>query len=254
MKFAIVMPARNEAGNVRRVIESIPAGLARQLLVVDNGSTDATADEARLAGAEVVAEPRRGYGQACLTGLAHLDDEIEVVGFLDADGSDDPRQFVNLLEPIRRDEADFVLSARVLGDARRSLTPQQRFGNWLACFLIRLLWGHRYTDLGPLRVIRRDALDRLGMEDRTWGWTVEMQIKALQRRLRVRQIDVPYRPRIGGKSKISGTVTGTIRAGAKILSTIGRLRLCSSQRVSGPGSRGNLRERQPVGNGNRSGP
>jgi len=191
---------------------------------VDNGSTDATAALALKAGAEVLAEPHRGYGQACLTGLAHLRDDIDAVGFLDADGSDDPRNLLVLLAPIATGEADFVVSARTLGLARQNLSPQQRFGNALACFLIRILWRHRYTDLGPLRVIRRDALEKLRMCDRTWGWTVEMQIKAVQRGLRIRQIDIAYGHRIADQSKISGTVMGTIRAGYKILATIGRLR------------------------------
>jgi glycosyltransferase involved in cell wall biosynthesis len=194
---------------------------------VDNGSSDATAERARLAGADVVSELRRGYGQACLTGIAALRNDIDVVGFLDADGSDATNEMTKLVAPIRAGEADFVLSARVLGTARHNLTPQQRFGNWLACFLIRLLWRHRYTDLGPLRVIRRDALERLQMIDTTWGWTVEMQIKAVEHRLRIVQIPVPYGRRIAGKSKISGTVMGTFRAGTKILSTIGKLYFAS---------------------------
>jgi hypothetical protein len=136
-----------------------------------------------------------------------------------------------VLAPIQAGQADFVVSARTLGLAKKNLSPQQRFGNWLACFLIRLIWRHRYTDLGPLRAIRRDALEKLQMRDTTWGWTVEMQIKAVQHRLRIRQIDVPYGHRIAGKSKISGTITGTIRAGGKIIATIAKLRLtCHSER------------------------
>src|ERR1051325_590897 len=158
MNLALIIPARNEEGNIRRVLESIPPGLARQIIVVDDGGVEDTANEARKTGAEVVFERCRGYGQACLTGLAHLGDHIDVVGFLDADGSEDTQQLRKLFELIRNDKADFVLSARVLGDARANLSPQQRFGNWLACFLIRVLWGHGYTDLGPLRLIRRDAL------------------------------------------------------------------------------------------------
>jgi glycosyltransferase involved in cell wall biosynthesis len=225
MNLAIVMPARNEEGSIGDVIRRIPKGLAKQIIVADNGSTDATADRARASGAEVVSEPRRGYGQACLTGLAHLRDDIDVVGFLDADGSDDPSELKRLLEPIEKGDADFVLSARVLGDARKNLSPQQKFGNRLACFLIRLLWHHRYTDLGPLRIIRRDALKKMQMTDRTWGWTVEMQIKAVDHGLRIVQIPVPYGHRTSGKSKISGSFVGTIRAGWRILTTIAVLRL-----------------------------
>lgn len=223
MKLALIIPARNEEGNVGDTIRRIPPGLAAQVIVVDNGSTDETAARANEAGADVVNERRRGYGQACLTGIARLRPEIDAVGFLDADGADDPCELRKLIEPIVSGEADFTLAARVLGDARKHLSPQQRFGNWLACFLIRLLWRHRYTDLGPLRVIRRNALERLQMRDRTWGWTVEMQIKAVQQGLRIRQIDLPYAARKSGQSKISGSVIGTIKAGAKILSTIGYL-------------------------------
>jgi hypothetical protein len=222
MPLAIIIPARNEAGCIGAVLQRVPPGLAHQIIVVDNGSTDGTAAMAARHGAEVVFEPRRGYGHACLTGLAHLRDEIDTIAFLDADGSDDPRNLLKLRAPIEAGNADFVVSARTLGLARENLSPQQKFGNWLVCFLIRLIWRHRYTDLGPLRVIRRESLERLQMRDTTWGWNVEMQIKAVQRGLRIRQIDVPYGHRIAGKSKISGTVTGTVRAGAKILATIGR--------------------------------
>ena len=220
MNLAIIIPALNEVGSIGAVIQRIPNGLAQQIIVVDNGSTDGTASVAAQAGAHVVFEPRRGYGRACLTGLEHLRDEIDTIAILDADGSDDP-QFLLKLLPL---DADFVVTARRLGLARENLSPQQRFGNWLACFLIRSLWGYPYRDLGPLRVLRRDALERLEMRDPTWGWNVEMQIKAVERGLRIRQVDVPYGHRISGKSKISGTVTGTIRAGWKILVTIAKLR------------------------------
>jgi glycosyltransferase involved in cell wall biosynthesis len=223
MKLAIIIPALNEEANIANVVRSIPHGFAAQIIVVDNGSTDQTTTRAREAGAEVVTEPKRGYGQACLTGLAQLRDDIEAVAFLDADGSDDPSALPQLLEPIERDEMDFVVSARSLGDARKRLTPQQRFGNALACGLICFCWGHRFRDLGPMRVIRREALERLKMSDRTWGWTVEMQIKAVQHELRIREIPVVYHARASGKSKISGTLLGAARAGAKILSTIGGL-------------------------------
>jgi len=225
MPLALIIPARNEAACIGHVLQRIPAGLAAQIIVVDNDSQDATAAVALQAGAEVHREPRRGYGQACLTGLAHLRDEMDVVGFLDADGSDDPRLLRDLVAPILAGAADFVVSARTLGLARENLSPQQKFGNWLACVLIRALWGYRYTDLGPLRVIRRAALDRLQMRDRTWGWTVEMQIKAVTAGLRIRQVDIPYGHRIAGTSKISGSLLGTVRAGWKILATIATLRL-----------------------------
>jgi hypothetical protein len=222
MNVAVIIPALNEQDCIANTLRCIPAGLAAQVIVADNGSTDATADRARQAGAEVVREPRRGYGQACLTGLAQLRPDIEVVAFLDADGSDDPAQLDGMVELIRSGNADLVMGSRTKGDAAQHLTSQQRFGNALACGLIRLGWGYRYADLGPLRVIRRDALEKLQMRDRTWGWTVEMQIKAVEAGLRIKEIPVPYRPRIAGQSKIAGTLTGSVRAGTKILSTIGR--------------------------------
>jgi hypothetical protein len=219
---AVVIPALNEQDCIADTIHRIPANLAAQIIVVDNGSTDATAERARAAGAAVVSEPRRGYGQACLTGLAQLRPDIDAVAFLDADGCDDPQMLPELLAPLERGEADFVLGSRTRGDAATHLTRPQRFGNALACGLIRLGWGCRYADLGPLRVIRRDALEKLQMSDQTWGWTVEMQIKAVHAGLRIRELPVTYCPRLAGKSKISGTLAGSVRAGTKILSTIGR--------------------------------
>jgi hypothetical protein len=221
MKLAIIIPARNEAGSIGHVLQRIPAGLASQIIVADNGSSDGTAAIAAHTGATVVFEPRAGYGHACLAGLAQLRPDIDTIAILDADGSDDP-QLLRQLLPL--DDIDFIVTVRTLGLAKENLSPQQRFGNWLACFLIRWLWGYRYRDLGPLRVIRRDALERLQMRDTTWGWNVEMQIKAVRHGLRIRQVDVPYGHRIAGKSKISGTISGTIRAGWKILTTIARER------------------------------
>ncbi len=241
MPLAIIIPARNEAGCIGAVLQRIPAGLAQQIIVVDNGSTDATGLIALQAGAEVYREERRGYGQACLTGLAHLRDEIDVIAVLDADGSDDPQLLQKLLQ---LDDADFIVTVRTLGLAKANLSPQQKFGNWLACSLIRLIWGYRYKDLGPLRVIRRDALDRLQMRDPTWGWNVEMQIKAVQHRLRIRQVDIPYGHRIAGESKISGSLIGTVKAGWKILLTIAKLRLCENRTAHHPGPVPHVRARE----------
>jgi glycosyltransferase involved in cell wall biosynthesis len=231
MTLALIIPALNEEGNVARTIGQVPPGLVSQLIVVDNGSTDATADRARNAGAEVVSEPRRGYGSACLAGLARLRPDIEAIGILDADGSDDASVLPQMLALIERGEADMVLSARVLGDAVQHLTPQQRFGNWLACWLIRLGWGHGYRDMGPMRVVRRSAFERLQMQDTTWGWNVEMQIKAVEQRLRIIEIPVVYGQRHSGESKISGNLVGTIRAGTKILTTISRYALSKRARM-----------------------
>lgn len=187
--------------------------------MVDNGSTDGTAEVARAHGARVVREDRRGYGRACLRGLAEVG-EAQIVVFLDGDHSDHPQELPLLIQPILEDRADLVIGSRTLGHATSgALTPQQVFGNRLACLLIRLLLGHRYTDLGPFRAIRWDALQRLEMRDPTYGWTVEMQVKALRRGLRVVEVPVSYRRRIG-QSKISGTLTGSLKAGYKIILTI----------------------------------
>ena len=201
-------------------------GLVDRVIVVDNGSTDATVDVARNAGALVVHEPQRGYGAACLRGLAELAVEPpDVVLFLDGDASDHPEDALMVLNTVNNTEVEMCLGSRVLGDAERgSLTPVQRFGNWLSTRLIAMLWNVHYTDLGPLRAVRWDTLMRLGMQDRTWGWTVEMQIKAAKHGIRTQEIPVRYRRRIG-TSKISGTIVGSLRAGTKILTTIARLAL-----------------------------
>lgn len=218
------MPALNEEQAIAQVLDDLPRGLFARVIVIDNGSTDATAAVARSRDAEVVPEPRRGYGQACLAGLAALGRDADIIVFMDADGSDLPAEAEKLLEPVRRDEADLVIGSRTLGGAAPgSLTRPQRWGNRLSVGLIRLLYGHRYTDLGPFRAIRRESLERLEMQDTNFGWTVEMQVKALKRGLRVREVPVSYRPRIG-RSKISGTLTGVVKAGSKIIWAILRLK------------------------------
>ena len=224
-RVALIIPALNEEEAVRVTLDEVqPLGFA-QIVVVDNGSTDGTAAAARAHGAQVVSEPRRGYGQACLTGIAALDPGAEIVVFMDADGSDEHADLEPLLAPIRAGEADLVIGSRLRG-ARESgaLTPQQHFGNALATSLMRLLYGARYTDLGPFRAIRREALQKLGMRDTNFGWTIEMQIRAHQRGLRVREIPVRYRRRRAGESKVSGSLRGSLLAGAKILWTILKLR------------------------------
>jgi glycosyltransferase involved in cell wall biosynthesis len=219
LRIGVIIPARNEAAALPGVLHAI-LPLVAEVVVVDTASTDGTPDIARRLGARVVAEPRRGYGRACLAGIAALSPDVDTVLFMDADAADRPEDLAVLLAPIQAGEADLVIGARRLGVERGALTPQQRFGNALACWLIRLVWGVRYTDLGPFRVIRRDALARLGMRDETWGWTVEMQVRAARLGLRVAEVPVGYRRRIG-TSKISGTLSGTIRAGWKILWVIG---------------------------------
>lgn len=196
----------------------------RDIIVGDNGSRDATAEIARAAGADVVHVKERGYGAACAGALARLAPDVTVVVFMDADGSDDPSEIATLIAPIAEDRADLVIGSRRLGRIERgALTPQQRLGNWLATFLIARLYGHRYTDLGPFRAIRRELLDLIGMRDRRYGWTVEMQMRALQLGARVIEVPVTYRRR-AGKSKISGTVIGVVKAAFWILYTIFKYR------------------------------
>ena len=216
----VVIPALDEERAIGRVLAEVPAWVDR-IVVVDNGSTDRTAAVARSHGAMVVTEPERGYGAACLAGIAALG-AVDIVVFLDGDYSDHPGEMALLVDPIATGAADLVIGSRELGGAEAgALTPQQRLGNRLACFLMRCLWGVAYTDLGPFRAIGREALGRLGMADRNYGWTIEMQIKAARLGLAIREVPVSYRPRIG-VSKVSGTLKGSVLAGAKILATIAR--------------------------------
>jgi len=220
---ALIIPALNEALVIERTLASIPPGLFSLVIVSDNGSTDGTADIARRPGVTVVSQPERGYGAACLAAMGVLPPEIQAVVFMQADASEDPAQAADLLSPLFDGRADMVLGSRVLGQAARgALLPHQRFGNWLATTLIRLLYGHRYTDLGPFRAIRVDALRRLHMRDRNYGWTVEMQIKALRRGLRVMEVPVRYGVRAAGENKVSGNLRASLQAGAKILWVVAR--------------------------------
>ncbi|MEZ5852478.1 MAG: glycosyltransferase family 2 protein [Hyphomicrobiaceae bacterium] len=221
--IAVVIPALNEERAIGRVLADIP-GWVDLVVVADNGSTDRTAAIAASGGAVVVRQPEPGYGAACLAGIARAG-TVDIVVFLDGDYSDYPQDMDDIVAPILAGEAEMVIGSRVLGEREAgSLMPQQRFGNWLATRLIRLIWRVGYTDLGPFRAIRADSLARLGMADRTYGWTVEMQIKGAIAGLAVREVPVRYRRRIG-TSKVSGTVKGTILAGWKILSLIGRYAL-----------------------------
>lgn len=222
-RVAVVIPALDEERSLGRVLADIPPPFRDRVLVVDNGSRDRTPEVARAGGATVVREPRRGYGAACLRGLAALAaDPPHAVVFLDADYSDSPEEMDRVVGPVLRGEADLVVGSRVRGVRERgALAPQARFGNALATFLIRVLFGVRFTDLGPFRAVGWDALRDLGMRDRDYGWTVEMQVKAAKRGLRCLEVPVSYRKRIG-RSKITGTVEGVVRAGTKILWTIFR--------------------------------
>ena len=217
-RIGVVIPALNEEQAIGNVIGDIPAWVDA-ICVVDNGSQDRTVACAEAAGAMVVKEPERGYGAACLRGIETLP-PVDIIVFLDGDYSDHPEEMESLIEPILSGEQDFVVGSRVKGNLTPgALTPQQIFGNWLACRLMRMIWGVRYSDLGPFRAIRASALRDLKMRDRNYGWTVEMQIKAAERRLRSLEIPVSYRPRIG-VSKVSGTVKGTVLAGYTILRVI----------------------------------
>ncbi len=218
----IVIPAYNEARSIPLVLADIPRPLARRVVVADNNSTDDTASAARAAGAIVVAARRQGYGSACQAGVAYLreHDPPDVLVFLDADHSDHAEELPLVVAPILSGQADVVIGSRVLGERQRgALLLQARFGNLLACWMIRMLFGHRYTDLGPFRAISWLAYERLGMSDPDFGWTAELQVKAIQHGLRVMEVPVSYRKRVG-HSKITGTVRGTVAAGTKIITTI----------------------------------
>jgi glycosyltransferase involved in cell wall biosynthesis len=226
MNIAVVIPAYNEEKSIGLVVNAIPQPPVNEVIVADNNSTDQTAKVAKAAGARVVFEAELGYGAACLTGIAEARRlGAELIVFLDGDFSDYPEEIPALIAPILDGRYDMVIGSRILGEREPgSLTPQQRHGGLLACALMNFFFRTRYTDLGPFRAITTQALDRLNMQDRNYGWTVEMQVKAAQVGLRVTEIPVRYRRRIG-KSKVSGTVKGVILAGWKIITTIMRYAL-----------------------------
>ena len=220
--ISVVIPALNEENAIGHVIQDLPDWVD-QIVVADNGSRDMTADTARQLGAEVVFELEPGYGAACLRGLSAIR-EADIIVFLDGDYSDFPEDVHRLVDPIAAGTHDFVLGSRAQGQVQSgALTPAQIFGNWLACFLMRRLWQTPYTDLGPFRAIEAGLLERLEMTDRTYGWTIEMQIKAFVQGARILEVPVRYRQRVG-VSKISGTVKGTVMAGYKILATLFKYR------------------------------
>ena len=224
--LSIVIPAWNESATIAEVVKETREALrplsegAFEVLVVDNGSTDDTAEQSRRAGAAVVTEPGRGYGRACLAGIAALP-PTDVIVFMDGDGSDDPKEIASLIEPILRGDADLVIGSRELGVPEKGAHPWHAVAGTRMCVaLMNLLIGTKATDLGPFRAIRASALSALGMEDATFGWTTEMQIKAHRAGLRATEIPVNYRRRRGGESKISGSWPASARAGSRILGMI----------------------------------
>ena len=225
LHVAVVIPTLDEEGNIGEVVAAVDRAIVDEVIVADNGSRDATPAVAAAAGATVVVEPRRGYGSACLAGIAAAP-RADVLVFLDGDGSDDPRELERLLARLCETGAALVIGSRVLGGAEPgALTAVQRFGNALTCRLVRWLWGVHYTDLGPFRAIRRDALERLAMADPDFGWTIEMQVKAAQHGLPVVEIPVRRRRRQSGRSKVSGTLLGAASAGRTILGYVASAKL-----------------------------
>lgn len=221
-KIAVIIPAYNEAGSIANVIHDIPP-IVKEIIVINNNSTDETENIAKNAGATVLTEYRKGYGYACLKGIDYITNQPtkpDIVVFLDGDYSDYPEDLTKIIDPIINNDIDFVVGARVK-ELREpgSMVPQQIFGNWLATFLMKYMFGSKFTDLGPFRAIKYDALLNLNMQDTTYGWTVEMQLKVLKQKLNYTEIPVKYRHRIG-TSKVSGTIKGSIFAGIKILSWI----------------------------------
>jgi glycosyltransferase involved in cell wall biosynthesis len=219
MQTALVIPAYNEEETIGAVVGTVPPGVVERIIVVDNGSTDRTAALAQEAGAEVVGEDRRGYGYACFAGFRTAPG-ADVIVFMDGDGADNPQQIPDLIEPISEGRGDLVVGSRVRGHAEPgALLLHARFGNWLASRLMRTLYGLEVSDLGPFRAIRREVLEALELQEMTFGWPTEMMVKAAKRGFQVIEIPVDYRRRAGGKSKVSGTVRGTLLAAYYILGT-----------------------------------
>ncbi len=226
-KIVVIIPAYNEENSIAKVISDIPGGLVQEVIVINNNSNDATDLNARNAGATVLHEKRPGYGFACLKGIEYLKQlqpTPDIIIFIDADYSDHPEEMPLLVQPIINKGIDMVIGSRALGKKESgSMTVPQVFGNWLATRLLKIIYGFRYTDLGPFRAIRYDKLLVINMQDTTYGWTVEMQLKAVKLKMKITEVPVKYRKRIG-LSKISGTVKGTIMAGYKIITTIFKYR------------------------------
>jgi glycosyltransferase involved in cell wall biosynthesis len=221
MNTAVIIPAYNEELSIGRVVSSIPRNFINEVIVINNNSIDNTAQKAMDEGATVLLETFQGYGASCLKGIEYLKDKnIDIIIFMDGDYSDYAEELNLLIDPIRKGKYDFVIGSRILGKREKGALPlQSRIGSIISGFLIKLFWGFKYTDLGPFRAIKFDKLLQLNMKDKWFGWTVEMQIKALKNNLRVKEVPVSYRKRIGN-SKVTGTVKGSIMAGTIILKTI----------------------------------
>jgi glycosyltransferase involved in cell wall biosynthesis len=222
---SVIIPALNEEEPIADVVHAVRAtNIPREIIVVDNGSTDRTAEHAREVGAKVIAEPHRGYGRACRAGVRALSPECNVVVFLDGDGSDCPEFMNQLVDPLARGTHDFVIGSRTRGQREPgSMNFQQIVSGRVAGFLLSLLYGVRYTDMCPFRAIRRDALERLEMREQTYGWNLEMQMRTARAGLRILEVPVNHRCRTGGQSKVSGTLRGTFLAGARIIATLMRV-------------------------------
>jgi glycosyltransferase involved in cell wall biosynthesis len=223
--ISVIIPALNEEEPIAEVVRAcLTTGLPSEVIVVDNGSADRTADRARAAGAKVVSERIPGYGRACAAGIRALSPECDLVVFLDGDGSDCPEFMPQLVEPIRQGEQDFVIGSRTRGKREAgSMNFQQVFAGRAAGWLLRLLYGVRYSDMCPFRAIRHSALDELGMKELTYGWNLEMQMRAARAHLRILEVPVNHRCRTGGESKVSGTLRGTFVAGIRIIATLFRV-------------------------------
>ncbi len=233
---SVVIPALNEADTIARVVGAVPRGIADEVIVVDNGSDDATAEQARTAGARVVRERQRGYGRACAAGVRAVDPRCAVIVFLDGDGSDRPELMDRLVAPILAGDQDFVIGSRLRGRREAgSMGRSQVLAARLAGILVRLRYGVRYSDMCPFRAIRRGALERLGMREPTYGWNLEMQMRAAALGLRILEVPVDHRRRAGGRSKVSGTLRGTLAASVRITATFARV---AFGRARGPAAAG----------------
>jgi glycosyltransferase involved in cell wall biosynthesis len=221
---SVIIAALNEEAAIAKVIESVPKNLANEIVVVDNGSKDRTAEVATAAGARVVTEPVPGYGRAFRAGLRAISPECEIVVFLDGDGSDFPEMMDRLVKPIIEGAADFVIGSRTRGSREPgSMNFHQVIAGYMIGFVLQMLYGVRSTDMGPFRAIRRDTLDRLNLREETYGWPLEMQMRAARARVRTMEVPVDYRRRAGGHSKIAGTVRGSVLAASRILITLARI-------------------------------